>query len=115
LNLGITIRMDKRNFQRFNVNVAVRYRILESLAIPKVSQTEDMSEGGIRMTLSEYVRPETRLELTIHIPSQPWPIMAIGRVVWVKPESLNKQFITGIQLTYIRQKDKKLFYQYALS
>ena len=106
--------MDKRKFQRFNLGVLVRYRRLESLTTPKLSQTEDMSEAGIRLTLPEYIEPETRLELTIHIPSQERPIMTIGRVVWVKSEPFNKRFTTGIQLTYIREKDKERFYQFAL-
>ena len=106
--------MNKRNFQRFDVRASVNYRKLESLATPRVTQTEDMSEAGIRINLPEYIEPETRLELTIRIPSGARPIMAIGRVVWVKPGQLNKQFTTGIQLTYIREEDKKRFYQYAL-
>ena len=106
--------MNKRNFQRFDVRASVNYRILESLATPNVTQTEDMSEAGIRINLPEYIEPETRLELTIRIPSQSQPILAIGRVVWVKPEPLNKQFTIGIQLTYIREQDKKRFYEYAL-
>lgn len=106
--------MNKRNFQRFDVRASVNYRVLESLAIPKATQAEDMSEAGIRINLPEYIEPETRLELTICIPSGVQPIMAIGRVVWVKHGSLNKQFATGIQLTYIREEDKKRFYQYAL-
>lgn len=106
--------MNKRNFQRFNLRASVKYRVLESLSAPEATQTEDMSEAGIRINLPEYIEPETRLELTIRIPSQSQPILAIGRVVWVKPKPLNKQFTTGIQLTYIREEYKKRFYQYAL-
>ena len=92
----------------------MRYRILESLAIPRGSQTENMSEAGICMVLPKYLQPETRLELTVQVSDQASPILAIGRVVWVSPEASGKGFTTGIQLTYIREKDKKQFYQYAL-
>ena len=106
--------MDRRRYFRFNVELEVRYRQLESLAPYKLSCSEDMSEKGIRITLPEYFQPGTLLELTIIIPHEEHPIKAIGRVIWVRKDSLLQTFTVGLALALIEETDKTLFYKYAL-
>jgi hypothetical protein len=106
--------MDKRKFYRFNVNLEVRYRILESLKPYERTFTEDMCGKGIRINLPQYLEPQTRLELTIRVPDENMSIMTIGRVAWVKKDISGEFFNTGIQLVYIREKDKEKFYKFAL-
>lgn len=106
--------MEKRKFFRFNVNLPVRYRILESLQLYKITSTEDMCERGIKIILPEYIEPGTFLELTVKMLDEPYPIKAIGRVVWVKKDAGEKFFNTGLYLVYITEKDKQKFYKYAL-
>jgi len=106
--------MDKRKYFRFNVELEVRYRQLESLAPCKLTHTEDMSEKGIRITLPEYFQPQTFLELTVKIPHEVHPITAIGRIIWVKKDSLMQVFTMGLALVHIEETDKVLFYKYAL-
>ena len=105
--------MDKREFLRCNVNLDVRYRILESLESYKNTTSEDMSEKGVRVNLPEYVEPETRLELTIRLPGELRPITAIGRVAWVKKDPIGSFFTTGVHLVHIRKSDRERFYKYA--
>lgn len=105
---------DKRKYFRFNVELEVRYRQLESLKPCKLTFTEDMSEKGIRIALPEYFEPGTILELTIKIPHQEHPIIAIGRVIWIKKDSLIRVFTLGLALAHIEEADKALFYKYAL-
>ena len=99
---------------RFDINLDVRYRVLESLAPYRNTSTEDMCEKGIRINLPEYLEPETRLELTIRIPGETHPVTAIGRVVWIKKDLFGTFFTTGIQLVYITKKNRERFYKYAL-
>ena len=106
--------MNKRIFYRFNLALDVRYRILESLKPYEMTATQDMCESGIRINLPEQIEPETRLELTIKIPGETRPLMAIGRVVWVKKDALESNFATGIHLVYIKEKDRQRFYKYAV-
>lgn len=106
--------MDRRKYFRFNVELKVRYRQLESLKAYKLTRTEDMSEMGIRITLPEYFEPGTLLELTIKIPHEEHPITAIGRIIWVKKDSLLQVFTMGLALAHIEETDKALFYKYAL-
>ena len=106
--------VDKRKYFRFNVELEVRYRQLESLAPYKLTFTEDMSEKGIRISLPEYFQPATLLELTIKIPYEEHPITAIGRIIWVKKDSLMQVFTMGLALVHIKETDKAHFYKYAL-
>jgi len=105
---------DKRKYFRFNVELAVHYRQLESLKAYKLTCTEDMSERGIRITLPEYFEPGTLLELTIDIPHEEHGITAIGRIIWVKKDLLMQVFTVGLALVHIKETDKTLFYKYAL-
>ena len=106
--------MDKRKFVRFNVDLPVRYRVLESLGPYKITSTEDMCENGIRINLPEYFEPGTILELTINIPDQSRPIATIGRIVWVKKDLFSDAYTSGLSLVHIKELDKEKFYQYAL-
>jgi len=105
---------DKRKYFRFNVELEVRYRQLESLKPCKLTFTENMSEKGIQIALPEYFEPGTLLELTITIPHEEDPITAIGRIIWIKKDSLIRIFTMGLALVHIKERDKALFYKYAL-
>lgn len=106
--------MDKRQYWRFNINLEVECRILESFKSYKITSSEDMSEKGMKINLPEYIAPNTRLELVIKLPGEYAPIMVIGRVVWVKRDAWGRFFNTGINLVYIRDEDKQRFYEQAL-
>jgi hypothetical protein len=73
-----------------------------------------MGEGGLKINLLDYIEPETRLEITVQLPGETYPIMAIGRVVWIKKKMFSDFFTTGIQLVYIDEQDKNRFYKYAV-
>jgi len=105
--------MERRRYHRFNLNLKVEYRILESLKPYKISATEDASEEGIRIGLSEYIEPNTRLELIVKIPCEPKPIVMLGRVAWAKKGLGERFFTTGIHIAHIKDEDRKKLYQYA--
>lgn len=106
--------MDKRKYFRFNIDLEVEYRVLESLQPYKLTCTEDMSEKGIRISLPEYLEKGTLLELTIKIPHELHPIIAIGKIAWLKKDTLFNIYTFGIDLVHIKATDKALFYKYAL-
>jgi len=106
--------MERRKFVRLNVELEVEYRILESLKDFKITQTEDVSEGGIRIMLPEKIEPRTHLEIAIKIPNESKPVFAIGRVVWTKSDVFGGVHMTGIQLVHIKQKDRERLYKYAV-
>ena len=106
--------MEKREFIRLDVNLEVDYRILESLKQFKGVQTENVSEGGIRIMLPEKLEPRTHIELVIKIPNESEPVLAIGRIIWTKPDVWGGVHMTGIQLVHIRQGDKEKLYKHAL-
>lgn len=105
--------MERRRYRRFSLNLKVEFRVLESLKPYKISATEDASEAGIRIGLPEYIEPNTRLELILKIPGEPKPMMVLGRVAWVKKESGERFFITGIHIVHMKDEDRKKLYHYA--
>lgn len=106
--------MDRRKYFRFTVEFEVQYRQLESLRAHKISSTENMSERGIRITISEYFQPGTLLELSIKFPHEAHTIKAIGKIIWIKKDTLMQVYTAGLSLAHIEEIDKALFYKHAL-
>ena len=107
--------MEKREYHRFNTNLVVRYRILESLKLYDIASSEDMSEKGIKIKIPDYIEPNTRLELIIKIPGDPPYIMVLGKVVWTKKDESGSFYTTGIHIVHIKEEDKQRFYKCAFS
>ena len=72
---------DKRKYTRVNSRFIVSYRLSDQQEIREVSQTKDISAGGLALTTDIQFNPDTKLALKIRIPTEPNPIDIIGRVI----------------------------------
>jgi hypothetical protein len=73
---------NKRKFPRFSLSEPVGYS-REGQA-PEGSLSEDVSETGIKLTVSQFVPRNTLLELQIQLPGKVGVIPARAKVIWVK-------------------------------
>jgi c-di-GMP-binding flagellar brake protein YcgR len=77
--------------------------------------SKDISTRGIRLAAAEELKPDTELEMRIHLAEGLNPVLAKGKVVWQAPdqESEDRHFNTGIFFDTIKDNDREEIYKYA--
>ncbi|TRZ93996.1 hypothetical protein D4R78_07230 [bacterium] len=73
--------IEKRINPRINSNFVVSYRILEERDNVDISQTKNLSLGGMMLTTNRLLVPGTKLALEIRLPAAVEAIRIIGEVV----------------------------------
>lgn len=97
--------IEKRRFPRLSHDLTFDCRVLESGDAQVPGQTQNVSEGGVQLVLPQYFAPQTLLELTIKTKDDSRLLM-FGKVAWVKENNGSKGFVTGLELTYVSDKEK---------
>lgn len=103
--------VDRRKYPRLKKNLAVQYRQVESLQEHEVSNTQDLSNSGIRLEVApdgSVPAVNQLLEIMVREAEQE-PIRAIGKVVWVKEKEDRSGILVGVKITYIRKEDLPRF------
>ena len=93
----------KRQYPRVNGHFIVSYSLEEKDDIIELSQTKNLSQGGIALSTSIKFNPGTQLVLKLRIPLAREPVKIIGRVV--ESRELGKNYYnTRIQFITIDEK-----------
>lgn len=87
---------DKRVFERFNVNMPVRFLNIYSNH-EGLAQTQDVSAKGVGVVTNEQLPVNTPLELWLEIPDKGEPLYTRGEVKWSKSTGIN-EYRSGISL-----------------
>jgi hypothetical protein len=90
---------EKRRSPRVNGRFIVSYRVLEESESIDITQTKDLSMGGMLLTTNRKFDPGTSLALEIRLPFDPNPIMLIAKVVDSK--EITKNLIFDTRLTFL--------------
>ena len=90
---------ERRRHPRINARFIVSYRILEDVNNVDISQTKNLSLGGMLLTTNKKFTIGTNLALTIRLPFDPNPIMIIGRVM--ESREISKDLIYDTRLTFL--------------
>jgi hypothetical protein len=72
---------EKRKHRRVNGRFMVSYRILEETDDIAITQTKNLSLGGMLITTNKKFNPGTTLAIEIRLPFEGDPIMLVGKVV----------------------------------
>lgn len=108
--------VDRRRFFRVNANIPVKYKPPKNSNHRNAINSTDISKGGIGIVVTEKLCPNERLALEIELPGAAQPIIACGKVVWiredVKKESDIRQFVVGIEFDGISSRDSDLLHQF---
>ena len=80
---------DLRIFQRFPVKLPLRFLDLENNR-EGVAETIDVSAKGIGFTTSEYVGPNSTVEMWLKVPDKGDPVYTRGEVVWAEAADAQK-------------------------
>ena len=71
---------ERRKHTRVTARFMVSYRILDEVNNIDISQTKNLSLGGMLLTTSRFFKPGTNLALEIRLPFDPNPILIVARV-----------------------------------
>jgi hypothetical protein len=102
---------DRRNDPRVSGRFIVSYRILEDNDCLDISQTKNVSLGGMLLTTNRFFNPDTVLSLEIRLPFDVNPIKIIGKVI--QSHEVTKDLIYDTRLVFlsIDEKHKKVITQ----
>ncbi len=75
---------DRRVFERFNVEIPVKFHSLNN-DVKGTGKIINVSAGGGGMVVTtKYLLPSTPLEIQLLIPDNKDPLVATGKVIWLK-------------------------------
>lgn len=97
---------EKRQYQRFEVKLPVRYQIMctENFAN---TLTCDISAGGLRVLTEEFIAPETKLVLEINFVNSSHVINTSGKVIWSQSVPHTDRYESGISFLEMTQNDQE--------
>ncbi len=90
---------ERRRHPRVNARFIVSYRILEEIDNVDISQTKNLSLGGMLLTTNKRFSIGTNLALEIRLPFDPNPIMIIAKVL--DSREISKDLIYDTRLVFL--------------
>lgn len=95
---------EKRKHPRISGRFVVSYRVLEEEDAVDISQTKNLSLGGMLLTTNRQFDPGTNIALEIRLPFDPNPIMLICKVV--ESYEITRDLIYDTRLTFLAVDEK---------
>lgn len=95
---------EKRKHPRVTGRFIVSYRILQENDKTDISQTKNLGLGGMLLTTNRKFETGTNLALELRLPSDPNPIMLIGRVL--ESREISKNLIYDTRITFLAVDEK---------
>lgn len=90
---------ERRRHPRVNARFIVSYRILDEVDNVDISQTKNLSLGGMLLTTNRQFGIGTNLALEIRLPFDPNPIMIIAKVL--ESHEISKDLIYDTRLNFL--------------
>ncbi|MBM3244664.1 MAG: PilZ domain-containing protein [Candidatus Omnitrophica bacterium] len=98
---------ERRRHQRISGRFIVSYRILEENDNIDISQTKNLSLGGMLLTTNRRFDSGTNLAIEIRLPFDPNPIMLIGKVV--ESKEITKELIYDTRIQFLAVDERHRF------
>lgn len=95
---------ERRKHSRIESRFVVSYRVLEENDNVDVTQTKNLSLGGMLLTTNRQFEPGTNMALEIRLPFDPDPIMLIGKVI--ESHEVTKNLIYDTRLAFLAIDEK---------
>ena len=95
---------EKRKFPRANGRFIVSYRVIPNNSNVDISQTKNLSLGGMLLTTNCQFAIGTNLALEIRLPFDPDPIMTIAKVL--ESSEITKGVIYDTRLAFLAVDEK---------
>lgn len=98
---------DRRRHPRIAGRFIVSYRILDEADNVDISQTKNLSLGGMLLTTNRQFQAGTKLALEIRLPFDPDPIVLIARVIESREITKNLIYDTRLDFLAVDEKHRK--------
>lgn len=102
---------EKRKHPRAKGRFVVHYKILEEHNNIDITQTKDLSLGGMHLTTNRQFGLGTKLALEIRLPFDPSPIRIVGQVIDSHEVARDLIYDTRIQFLEIDKEHKGIISQ----
>jgi len=97
---------ERRRYIRVNKSTIVRFKIPRNY-LGMSSRSEDISEGGLRLTVLQRLEPGMLMELNFYLQEATEPIKTKARVVWQdERKNIYFPFAIGMQFVDITPLDR---------
>jgi len=109
---GDVVRVQRRNYVRVPILLNVTYKLKDGEAIYN-TYTKDISGGGVKIVLPEYLRIRDVFQMRIELPFPESPIDCEGEIVWIDKEEIvsgnrSEEIIyAGVKFTLIDEKERE--------
>lgn len=90
---------ERRKHPRINARFIVSYRVLKEAPNVDVTQTKNISLGGMLITTNKAFEPGTNFALEIRLPFNPHPITIIAKVL--QSHEITKDLIYDTRLEFL--------------
>ena len=102
---------ERRKHPRIHGRFIVSYRILQESDHIDITQTKNISLGGMLLTTNKRFPGGTNLALEIRLPFDPDPIMLIARVLESREVTKGLIYDTRLQFLSVDEKHKKIIHE----
>ncbi|MFC1805312.1 PilZ domain-containing protein [Candidatus Omnitrophota bacterium] len=99
---------EKREHPRISARFIVSYRMANEVNNIDITQTKNLSLGGMLLTTNKGFSPGTTLALEIRLPFDPNPIIMTGKVVESKEVTKDLIYDTRLQFLTVDEKHKNI-------
>ena len=99
---------ERRKHPRIGGRFIVSYRILDEIDNADISQTKNLSLGGMLLTTNKQFEPGTNLALEIRLPFDPNPIMLIAKVLESREITKNLIYDTRLEFLAVDERHRKV-------
>ncbi|MBN2831667.1 MAG: PilZ domain-containing protein [Candidatus Omnitrophica bacterium] len=100
--------VEKRKYPRAYGRFIVSYRIIDEINNVDVTQTKNISLGGMLLTTNRAFNPGTNLAIEIRLPFDPNPIMLIARVIESREIIKDMIYDTRMEFLAVDEKHRKV-------
>jgi hypothetical protein len=102
---------ERRKHPRAKGRFVVQYRMFDESDNVDITQTKNLSLGGMYLTTNRKFAPGTKLTLEIRLPFDPHPIMLIGKVLDSQEIARNLIYDTRLEFIAVDEKHANIINQ----
>lgn len=105
---------ERRRFARIPERSPIAYEIINGAKMSE-SITKDISQGGIRFLVHDFVPQNNLLKVKLTLQKVPFHFEAIVRLVWIRKEAYSERYEIGVEFVSLPEKAKEHLIDYTES
>jgi hypothetical protein len=102
---------ERRRHPRINVHFVISYRVIDEEGNTDISQSKNVSLGGMLLTTNRQFDSGTKLSLDIRLPFDPHPLLVIARVLDSKQVIEDLIYDTRLEFLAVDEKHRNVINQ----